>query len=143
MVPIVTLALLWLHQRYVIPSRLPPRDSVPRPCPSERSNVRLSITLRDRPDHAGSRLPSRGIVLEVYVAKTQRADTSRVLPVALSYVASSLAESCPRIRECPTPRRVYVASRSSVFSHVAFIAPRDLGVLKLCSYLPDPRQYCM
>ena len=44
-----------------MPSRLPPRDCVSRyghgagASPSERSNARLSVTLRDRPDHAESR----------------------------------------------------------------------------------------
>ena len=36
--------------------------------PSERSNARFSVALRDRPGHAGSRLPRRGIDLGVYVA---------------------------------------------------------------------------
>ena len=87
--------------------------------PSERSNARLSVALRDRPGHAESR---RGIDLEVYVAQDayglQRADIALVLPVALSHVASSLAEPRSRTKECLTPQ-VYVASRSNAISHVA------------------------
>ena len=52
------------HRRYVMPSRLPPRDCVVYP--SERSNARLSAALRD---HPGSRLPRRGIDLEFYVVQ--------------------------------------------------------------------------
>ena len=58
-----------------------------------------------------------GAIWESTWPKTQRADTARVLPVALSYVASSLAESRPRIRECLTPR-------------ARCVALRDLGLLK-------------
>ena len=58
-----------------------------------------------------------GAIWESTWPKTQRADTARVLPVALSYVASSLAEPRPRIRECLTPR-------------ARCVAPRDLGLLK-------------
>ena len=61
-----------------------------------------------------------GAIWESTWPKTQRADTARVLPVALSYVASSLAEPRPRIRECLTPR-----ARS--------VAPRDLGLLTICT----------
>ena len=110
---------------YVMPSRLPPRDCVSQPCPlgprllySALANARMRASLShcviaQAMRHTVSRPPRSigGIDLEVYVAKTHRADTARVLPVALSYVASSLAEPRPRIRECLTPR-VYVASRN-------------------------------
>ena len=82
----------------------------------ERSNARLSVALCDRPGRPDSL--EEGSIWKSTWPKTQRADTARVLPVALSYVASSLAEPRPRIRECPTPP-VYVASRSSAISHVA------------------------
>ena len=106
----LTLRLL-MAPAHVMPSRLPPRDRdcvyVSRPwrgaSPSVRSNARLFVALRDRPGHAPCGVPRRGIHLEVYVAQDayglQRADIARVLPVALSYVASSLAEPRPRIRE--------------------------------------------
>ena len=100
-----------------MPSRLPPRDCVSWPAgasPSVRSNARLSVALRDRPGHGAMR---GGIDLEVYVAQDayglQRADIARVLPVALTYVASSLAEPSPRIRESGSLR-----SFNSI-SHVA------------------------
>ena len=84
----------------------------------ERLNARLSVALCDRPGHPDS-LEEGSIWKSTWARpKTQRADTARVLPVALSYVAFSLAEPRPRIRECPTPP-VYVASRSSAISHVA------------------------
>ena len=117
-----TIVLLWLltappYRRHVMPSRLPPRDCVSRPCPSERSNVRLSIALPCVIARAmrGPNSREEGSFWKSTWPKTQRADTSRVLPVALSYVASSLAELRPRIRECPTPR--------------VCVAPRDLGLL--------------
>ena len=65
-------------------------------------------------------------------SKTQRANTARVLPVALSYVASSLAGPRPG-RMTP---RVYVASRSEqrYLARIArCVGPRDLGLLKPCS----------
>ena len=70
--------------------------------------------------------PEKSIDLEVY--GMQRADIARVLPVALSYVAS---EPCPKIRKCLTPL-VYVASRSKHYL-ARCVAPRDLGN-KQCSY---------
>ena len=102
-----------------MPSRLPPRDCVSRPWrqPSVRSNARLSVALRDRPGHAGSR--EEGSIWKSTWPKLQdayglqRADVARVLPVALSYVASSLAEPRPRIRESASLR-----SFNSI-SHVA------------------------
>ena len=52
-----------------------------------------------------------------------------ILPVALSYVASSLAEPCPRITECLTPQ-VYIACYPA-----SCAAQRDVGLLiKPCSY---------
>ena len=117
----MTLALLWLltAPAHVMPSRLPLRDCVSRPCPSERSNARLSIALpcliaraMQGPD---SREDLEGSFCKSTWPKTQRADTSLVLPLALTYVASSLAELRPRIRECPTPR--------------VCVAPPDLGLL--------------
>ena len=108
---------------HVMPSRLPPRDCVSRrghgagASPSVRSNARLSVALRDRlggPGHAGSREEDLGINQEVYVAQdAYGADIARGLPAALSYVASSLAEPSPRIRESASLR-----SFNSI-SHVA------------------------
>ena len=66
----------------------------------------LCRALRDRPGMRGQ--DAYGL---------QWADIARVLSVALSYVASSLAHARPRIRESLTPR-VYVASRSNAISHV-------------------------
>ena len=63
-------------------------------------------------------------------SKTQRANTARVLPMALSYVASSLAGPRPGIRMTP---RVYVASRSEQRYLARCVGPRDLGLLKPCS----------
>ena len=84
--------------------------------PSERSNARLSVALRDRPGDAYG---------------LQRADIARVLPVALSCVASSLAEPRRRIRECLTPR-VYVASTLSRTLRSSSARPRSTN--KPCSY---------
>ena len=103
------------HRRYVMPSRLPPRDCVsPYVYPSERSNARLSAALRD---HPGSRLPRRGIDLEFYVVQDATSKyRARVLSVALSYVASSLAGPRPGIRMTP---QICVASQSNAISHAA------------------------
>ena len=83
-------------------------------CPSLRSNAHLSVALRDRPAMRGPE-------------KRDRSAIARVLPVALSYVASGLAEPRPRIRESAS---LYIAS---TLSRTLRIAPRDLG-LKTCSY---------
>ena len=73
---ILTLALLRLltaaAPRNAGRLRLPPRDCVSPyghgASPSERSNARFSVALRDRPGHAGSGLPRRGSDLGVYMA---------------------------------------------------------------------------
>ena len=70
--------------------------------------------------------------LEVYVAQDayglQRADIARVLPVALSYVASSLAEPRPRIRESASLRS------SSTLSRTLRSSARPRSINKPCSY---------
>ena len=62
--------------------------------------------------------------------RLQRADIACVLPVALSYVASSLVEPRPRIRECLTPQ-VYV---TSTLSRTLRSSARPRSCSKLCSY---------
>ena len=56
----------------------------------------------------------KGAIWESTWPKSQRAATARVLPVALSYVASSFAE--------PRPRSLTLRARC--------VAPRDLGLFK-------------
>ena len=106
-----------------MPSRLPPRDCVSRSwrqLASARMRASLSRCVIARAMR-GPDSREEGAIWESTWPKTQRADTARALPVALSYVASSLAEPRPRIRECLTPR-------------ARCVAPRDLGLLKPCSY---------
>ena len=57
----------------------------------------------------------------------QRADISRVLPVALSYVASSLAEPRPRIRES-------ASLLASTLSRTLRSSARPRSINKPCSY---------
>ena len=68
--------------------------------------ARPSVALRDLTRGPDSR--EEGSIWNSTWSKTQRANTARVLPVALSYVASSLVEPRPRGL---TPR-VHVASLS-------------------------------
>ena len=64
----------------------------------------------------------------IWGPKTQRADTARIFPVALSYVASSLAE--PQ----RMPDSVSLCSFAEQCYLARCVAPRDLGLLKPCSY---------
>jgi hypothetical protein len=97
--------------------------------PSERSNARLSVALRDRPGHAGSRLPRRGIDLEVYVAQDayglQRADIARVLFPWLYPM-----QTC---RATPENQRLPDSASLRSFAGQRYlarcVAPRDLGLL--------------
>ena len=85
------------------------------PSASERSNARLFVALRDRPGHARSREEDR---LEIYVAQDayglheQISHAFFLWLYPTLYVASSLVEPRPRIRECLTPQ--------------VCVAPRDL-----------------
>ena len=91
--------------------------------------ARLSVALRDLTrTMRGPDSREEGSIWNSTWSNTQRANTARVLPVALSYVASSLAEPRPKIREGLT---VYVASLSRTLRSSA--RPRSIN--RVASFL--------
>ena len=101
--------------------------------PRECSNVCLSVVLRGRPGHAGSR--EEGSIWKSMWPKTLTGCNEKIshaffLWLYPMYVASILAEPRPRIRECLTPR-VYVAS---MLSCTLRSSARPRSTNKPCSY---------
>ena len=102
-----------------MPSRLPPRDCV-------------DVALRDRLGHGAMRGPEkRDQSGSLHGPRRLRAATSTYgtrSPVALSYVASSLAEPRPRIRESASLR-----SFAEQRYLARCVAPRDLGLNRVAT----------
>ena len=88
------------RRRHVMPSKLPPRDCVSRPChgasPSERASARMRASLSRCVNARAMRGPDsreEGSIWESTWPKTQRAGTARVLPVAFLVLRSHARES--------------------------------------------------
>ena len=101
----------------------------------------LSVALRDRPGHAGSRLPRRGIDLEVYVAQDAtryRTRSSRGLK-SLSYVASSLGATPENQR---MPNSASLPSFGAALSRMlrSYVRPRSIN--RVASFLTQGNIAC-
>ena len=105
---------------YVMPSRLPPRDCVPRPW---RQSARVRAPLSRCVIARACEVPR---TQDAY--SLQRADIARFLSVALSYVASSLVAT---LKNQTKPDSASLRSFAEQRYLARCVAPRDLSTVLL------------
>ena len=114
-----------------MPSRLPPRDCVPRPWrQSARVRAPLSRCVIARACGVPRTQDAYGL---------QRVDIARVLSVALSYVASSLVAT-PKNQRKPDSESLRSFAEQRYLARC--VAPRDLSLLCCYSFLIQGKNTC-